>query len=164
MASAPTVFQQTLNTPRTTVAQFVGKVSSAMNLTLMTTPSLVPQLSRGIGSAQSFELTNRYSIFINAALIKPCATKRMRGGCFGPFTVTWNDGNASWTYTIGYNGVAVMQGQGSALAIPGNTPGTMQSMIAGHFSFVAAPGTAIRVTSPYSGDAVYVVNIALESF
>jgi hypothetical protein len=163
MASAATLFQQTLNTPRTTVGQFVGKVSAAVNFSFAT-PSLVPQVSRGIGAAQSFELTNRYSIFITAALIKPCATKRMRGGCFGPFTVAWNDGNAAMTYNVGYNGVNVMQGTGSALPVPGNVPGTMNSMMAGHFTFVAAPGTTIRVTSPFSGDAVYAVNIALETF
>lgn len=164
MASAATLFHPILNVPSTTIAQFVGKVSAALNVTLETTPSLVPQLTKGIGSAQSFKQTNRYRIFAYVALIRPCATKRMRNGCFGPLKVTWNDGNTTQTNFIGWSGVNPFQGSGSQLPFPGNVVGTSGATAAGHFTFVAAPGTTVAVTAPFSGDAQYTVNIALETF
>lgn len=165
MASAATLFQPQLNIPCTTVAQYVSKVSAALSVTLETTPSnTVPQTSRGLTSAQSFKQTGRYRLFAYVALIRPCATKKMRNGCFGPLKVTWNDGNTSQTNYIGWNGVNPFQGSGSQLPFPGNVVGAQGATAAGHFSFVAAPGTAVTVTSPYSGDAMYTVNLALETF
>lgn len=164
MASSATLFSPILNVQRTTIAQYVGKVSGPLTVTLETTPTLVPQLTKGIGSAQSFKQTNRYQIFIYAALIRPSSMKNRRGGLFGPFTVTFNDGNQSHSHTIGYDGLKRLQGYGSDKPIPGNQVGVTQSTIGGSFSFVAAAGTTITVTSPYSGDGQYTVNIALETF
>jgi len=164
MASAATLFSPILNVPSTTIAQFVGKVSAAMSVTLETTPSLVPQPTRGIGSAQSFKQTGRYRIFAYVALIKPCSTKRMRNGCFGPLRVTWNDGNATHNHFIGWNGLTPLQGYGSELPFPGNTVGVRGATAGGSFMFVAAPSTNVTVTAPFSGDAQYTVNISLETF
>lgn len=164
MASAPTIFSPILNVPTTTIAQYVAKVSTALSATLETTPSLVPQTSKGIGAAQSFKQTGRYRLTAYIALIKPCATKRMRNGCFGPLKIVWNDGNTSQTNFIGWNGVNPFQGSGSELPFPGNVVGAKGATIGGHFSFVAAPGTSVSVTAPYMGDAIYTVNIALETF
>lgn len=164
MASAATIFQPILNIPSTTIAQYVSKVSAPLNVTLETTPSLVPQVSKGIGSAHSFKQTGRYRLFAYIALIRPCAVKRMRNGCFGPLKVTWNDGNTTQTNFIGWSGVSPFQGSGSQLPFPGNVVGASGATAAGHFSFVAAPGTAVTVKAPFSGDAQYTVNIALETF
>jgi hypothetical protein len=164
VASAATIFQTQLNIPATTIAQYVAKVSTALNVTLETTPTLVPQLTRGLTSAQSFKQTCRYRLFAYVALIRPCATKNMRNGCFGPLKVTWNDGNTTQTNYIGWNGVNPFQGSGSQLPFPGNVVGASGATAAGHFNFVAAPGTSVIVTAPHSGDAMHTVNIALETF
>lgn len=164
MASAATLFQPQLNVLSTTIAQYVGKVSAALSVTLETTPTLVPQVTRGLTSAQSFKQTGRYRIFAYVALIRPCATKSMRNGCFGPLKITWNDGNATQTNYIGWSGVNPFQGSGSQLPFPGNVVGASGATAAGHFNFVAAPGTAITVTAPHSGDAMHTVNISLETF
>ena len=164
MASAATIFQPILNIPSTTIAQYVNKVSAPLTVTLETTPSLVPQATKGLTSAQSFKQTGRYRLFAYIALIRPCATKRMRNGCFGPIKIVWNDGNTSQTNYIGWNGVSPFQGDGSQLPFPGNVVGTAGATAAGSFMFVAAPGTAVTVTAPFSGDAIYTVNISLETF
>jgi hypothetical protein len=165
MASAATIFSPILNVPSTTIAQFVGKVNSALSVTLETTPSnTVPQLTKGIGSAQSFKQTGRYRIFAYVALIRPSSKKANRNGNFGPLKVTWNDGNMSHSHFIGWNGNAPLDGYGSELPFPGNIMGAKGATAGGHFMFVAAPGTTVSVTSPYFGDPQYTVNIALETF
>lgn len=165
MASAATIFQTQLNIPSTTIAQYVAKVSAALSVTLETTPSnTVPQATRGLTSAQSFKQTGRYRISAYVALIRPTTKKVTRNGGFGPLKISWSDGNTTHSHFIGWNGVASLNGYGSELPFPGNVVGAKGATSGGVFMFVAAPGTAVTVTAPYSGDAQYTVNIALETF
>ena len=158
-------FTPILNVPVTTIAQYNAKVSASTTVTLATTQTLVPQLSKGIGSAQSYQQTSRYRLTAYVALVTPSTKPKSRSGYIGPLKITWDDGTGSKSANIGQNALHPLDGSGSDLALSGNVVGQPSSFFGGAVAFIAAAGTDVTVAIPYDGgNGVYAVSLALETF
>lgn len=166
MASTATNLVPPLNIGTTTVAEYPNKLTlktslkTALTYTLYTTPSLLGQSAK---TNEFIILSNRYRLTAYIALVKRAQAPP---GSIGPLAVTYEDGNGPKTVYIGAKPSNPLNGQGSQSAMSsGQThSNNINAMFGGVIQFMAAPGTAITISIPVTGQVEYLPNIALETF